>query len=84
LDMQQKGEFEFDDGMSWAERVKDVMPLFDRAIERGELPIGFDSEAAFAMVAGALYFRLMVMRGELDTAWVDRVLVLLPVIVPNS
>ena len=76
LDMQQKGELDFDDGMSWAERAEDVLPLFHRAAERGEIPADLDAEGAFAMVAGAMYFRLIVMRANLDDEWIERVLAL--------
>lgn len=74
LDMQQKGDVIFDDGMSWSERSQEVVPLFERAAQRGEISEALDAEVAFAMVAGALYFRLIVMRGEMDVSWVDRVL----------
>lgn len=36
-------------------------------------------QTAFAMVAGALYFRLIVMRGDVNKAWLDKVLQLFPV-----
>jgi AcrR family transcriptional regulator len=74
IDMQQSGEALYDDGLSWSERVEDVMPLFERAVERGELASDVDAEVVFAMVAGTLYFRLIVMRQQPDKAWIERVL----------
>lgn len=58
----------------WDRRFADFAPLFARARERGELRKGFDAEAALAMVAGALYYRVLVMGREIDKAWIDRVL----------
>lgn len=74
LDMQHKGELTFDDGLSWAELSQNILPIFERATERGELPDNFDAEGAFAMLSGALHFRVIVMRGRADSAWVDRIL----------
>lgn len=74
LDMQQKEELSFNDGLSWAELSKDILPIFERATARGELPDAFDAEAAFAMLSGSLYFRMIVMRGAPDAAWIDRIL----------
>ena len=74
LDLLQKGELKFDDGLSWGELGRDILPMFERASARGELPDNFDAEAAFAMLSGALHFRLIVMRGATDAAWVDRIL----------
>lgn len=76
LDMQQKGELTFDDGLSWAELSQHILPIFERAAARGELPDQFDSEGAFAMLSGSLYFRLIVMRKSPDVGWVERILAL--------
>lgn len=76
LDMQQKGELTFNDGLSWAELSQDILPIFERATARGELPKEFDAEGAFAMLSGALHFRMVVMRDAPDAAWVDRILAL--------
>jgi AcrR family transcriptional regulator len=59
----------------WDKRLEDVRAVFERARQRNELSMSDDDwEAVFAMVAGALYFRLIVMRRALDDAWIDRIL----------
>lgn len=74
LEMRQLGERGFDDGLSWKERAAEVLPIFARAWERGEISEDFDVEAGFAMLSGALYFRLIIMHDKPDRKWVDRVL----------
>lgn len=64
----------FDSGLDWEERFKDVAPVFDRAMARGEISGDLDREAAFAMLAGALYFRVIVMGTAIDNAWIERTL----------
>jgi AcrR family transcriptional regulator len=59
---------------NWSKRWEQVVPIFDRAIARGELDSGTDSEATFATLAGALYFRVHVMGQHVDDAWIDRVI----------
>lgn len=58
----------------WKERWASVEPIFDRAKGRGEIDADFDPPAAFASVAGALYFRILVMGEPIDGAWIARVL----------
>ncbi len=58
----------------WALRWLDVAPIFDRAKARGELFDDTDSEMCFALVAGALYFRILIMRQPIDEAWILRTL----------
>lgn len=57
----------------WDARWGDVRTIYDRAIERGELPPDVDREAAFASVAGALYFKIIVIGGAIDDEWIERV-----------
>lgn len=76
LDMRQKGELTFNDGLSWTELALDILPIFERAEDRAELPSGFDAEGAFAMLSGAMHFRVIVMRDTPDAEWVDRILAL--------
>lgn len=76
LDLQQKEALTLNDGLSWAELSQDILPIFERATARGELPKDFDAEAAFAMLSGALHFRVIVMRKTPDSEWVDRILTL--------
>lgn len=76
LDMRQKGELTFNDGLSWTELALDIVPIFERATVRGELTEEFDVEGAFAMLSGAMHFRVIVMRDTPDVAWVNRILAL--------
>lgn len=59
---------------NWSKRWEQVAPIFDRAIARGELDPGTDSEATFSTLAGALYFRVQVMGQHVDDTWIDRVI----------
>ena len=74
LDMRQKGELSFNDGLSWTELSQEILPIFERARVRGELPEAFDVEGCFAMLSGAMHFRMIVMRERPDAEWVDRIL----------
>jgi AcrR family transcriptional regulator len=59
---------------AWATRWAEVLPLFERAQMRGELPASADFEAIFASVAGAVYYRALVMGGTADDGWIERVI----------
>ncbi len=72
LTIQQDGEL--DSSLQWDERSSDVATVFDRAEARGEIAEELDREAAFAMLAGSLYFRVIVMGRDVDDAWVERTL----------
>lgn len=61
-------------GARWPMRWLDIAQLYERAKTRGELAPDLDSEAHFARLAGALYFRRLVMGLPVDGAWIDRVL----------
>ncbi|MDW3098216.1 MAG: TetR/AcrR family transcriptional regulator [Alphaproteobacteria bacterium] len=58
----------------WVSRLEAIAPIFQRAIKRGELDPDQDVEALFASLAGALYFRIIVMTEPVDDAWIERVL----------
>ena len=58
----------------WMSRLEAIAPIFQRAIKRGELDPDQDVEALFASLAGALYFRIIVMTEPVDDAWIERVL----------
>jgi AcrR family transcriptional regulator len=58
----------------WLSRLEAIAPMFQRAIDRGELSQDQDVEALFASLAGALYFRIVVMGEAIDEAWIERVL----------
>ena len=44
----------------WASRLAAISVIIDRAIARGELPVGTDPEAAMRAVAAPLYYQLLV------------------------
>lgn len=58
----------------WRLRLADLQPIFDRAADRGEIAADFDREAAFSMIAGALYFRRLVAGQPAGDAWIERIL----------
>lgn len=58
----------------WAARWQDIAPIFARARARGELPAHEDPEILFAQLAGALYFRLLVIASPPDDEWIERIL----------
>jgi hypothetical protein len=51
-------------------RLKAV-ELFERAVQRGELPAGTNLELSMDMLAGPLYWRLAVMRLPVDDDYCD-------------
>lgn len=54
----------------WALRWEAIAPIFARARARGELAADVDAQALLAMVAGALYFRVIVAAQPLDAAYI--------------
>lgn len=58
----------------WAARLERLGPMFDGAIERGELPADADREEIFSMAAGPIYFRRFVASKEVDDDWVRLIL----------
>jgi AcrR family transcriptional regulator len=57
----------------WASRRKQLAPMFEAAIERGELPADVNREEVFAMAAGPIYFWKFIAAQPLDEAWVAKV-----------
>lgn len=57
----------------WPTRLKQLDPMFDAAIDRGELPADIDREELFAFAAGPLYFRVFVTQQEPDPACIDAI-----------
>lgn len=57
----------------WKRRPDDFEPIFARAAARGEWNTTDDAEAALAMLAGAVYFRVLVMGQPADQVWLNRV-----------
>ena len=57
----------------WASRQQQLAPMFEAAVERGELPADVDRDELFAMAAGPIYFRKYVASKPLTDAWVHKV-----------
>ena len=58
----------------WQSRLTHLAPMFDAAIERGELPANVDREELFAMAAGPIYFRTFVSSQPYDDNWIMTVI----------
>ena len=57
----------------WAVGVAQVRPIVEAAIERGELAPDVDIEELFALAAGAIHFRMLVIGKKVDARIVDRI-----------
>lgn len=57
----------------WESRQKQLAPMFEAGIERGELPAGVDRDELFAMAAGPIYFWKFIASKQLTSDWVHRV-----------
>ncbi|MDV3256227.1 MAG: TetR/AcrR family transcriptional regulator C-terminal ligand-binding domain-containing protein [Sphingomonas sp.] len=57
----------------WESRRQHLAPMFDAAIERGELPADVDRDGLFSMAAGPLYFRRFIASQPLTEEWVQSV-----------
>jgi len=57
----------------WDRRWVAISELFQRAIERKELPPSADCEAMLGAAAGAMYFRTLVTGRAVDPQWIGRV-----------
>jgi AcrR family transcriptional regulator len=55
----------------WDSRMSRLAPMFEGAIERGELPADADREEIFSMAAGPIYFRRFIASKEVDDDWVQ-------------
>ena len=56
--------------MFWESRQQQLAPMFERAIERGELRADVDRDRLFAMAAGPIYFRRFIASQPVDEEWV--------------
>ena len=56
----------------WASRQQQLAPMFNAAIERGELPADVDRDELFAMAAGPIYFRRFVSSQPPTNQWVRK------------
>ncbi|MFL6749281.1 MAG: TetR/AcrR family transcriptional regulator [Sphingomicrobium sp.] len=57
----------------WESRQRQLAPMFEAAIARGELPADLDRDELFAMAAGPIYFRKFVASQPLTDEWVSKV-----------
>ena len=57
----------------WKSRQQHLAPMFEAAIERGELPPDIDRDRLFAMVAGPIYFRRFIAAQPVTDDWVKGV-----------
>ncbi|MFL6788328.1 MAG: TetR/AcrR family transcriptional regulator [Sphingomicrobium sp.] len=57
----------------WESRQRQLAPMFEAAIARGELPADVDRDELFAMAAGPIYFRKFVASQPLTDEWVSKV-----------
>jgi AcrR family transcriptional regulator len=56
----------------FVERHKLAAPMVERAIKRGELPVGTDSRELIGLVAAPIYYRLLVTSEPINPAVADR------------
>ena len=54
----------------WESRRRQLAPMFDQAIERGELRADVDRDRLFAMAAGPIYFRRFITSQPVTENWV--------------
>ena len=57
----------------WQSRQRQLAPMFDAAIERGELAPDVDRDELFAMAAGPIYFRRFIASQPLTEAWIRKI-----------
>ena len=57
----------------WVSRLERLGPIFEAAIERGELPADADPEEIFSMAAGPIYFRRLIVSKPIGDDWVEKV-----------
>jgi len=58
----------------WQSRQKQLAPMFEAAIARGELTEGVDRDELFAMAAGPIYFRTFISAQPYDDDWIMAVI----------
>ena len=58
----------------WQSRQKQLAPMFEMAIERGELPADVDRDELFAMAAGPIYFLTFISAQPYDDDWIMTVI----------
>lgn len=55
-------------------RMEQLKPMFDAAIERGELPAGVDAEELFVFATGSIWFAKFIASRKIDEAAIDRLI----------
>jgi AcrR family transcriptional regulator len=53
-------------------RMRQLQPMFEAAVERGELAPEADCEELFSMLAGPVYFRMFIAARPVEPQWIDR------------
>ena len=74
LSGREQSEFASHARMLWERRREQVSPIFRRAKIRGEVANDIDEDALFALAAGALYARMIVMAKPITDAWIERII----------
>lgn len=54
-------------------RMEQLAPMFDAAVERGELAADVDREELFSFAAGPIYFRMFIAARQIDDAFIDAI-----------
>ena len=60
-------------GRFWAARGRQLRPMFDAAIERGELPPDVDVDQVVAIAAGPIYYRAFISPHAVDEEFIQAV-----------
>jgi AcrR family transcriptional regulator len=55
-------------------RMVQLAPMFDAAVQRGELPADVDREELFTFAAGAIYFRMFIAARKVDEDFLQSIL----------
>jgi AcrR family transcriptional regulator len=69
----QRGEAPGQAERFWQSRQEHLAPMFEAAIERGELPAEVDRDEVFAMAAGPIYFRRFIASQPVTEEWVAKI-----------
>jgi AcrR family transcriptional regulator len=54
-------------------RMEALAPMFEAAIDRGELPADVDREEIFTLAAGPIYFRMFIAARQVDEKFIDSI-----------
>lgn len=57
----------------WETRLKQIQPMIDAAVERGELKRGADAEELFTFASGAVHFRMLIIGKPATPEVIDRI-----------